>query len=95
MPVPFVTVNPIRADEASSPLVIVTTLPDQKAPDWELRYTASGQWNESFHGQREQIRENPYRFWYRYYAQEFVSRDMKGIALVNIDGTTVRRMYPD
>jgi len=76
------------------PYVIVTTLPDQKTDDWELRYTAAGKYNEAFYGRRDEIQRNPCAFWYRFYLKEFSKRDMEGIALVNIDREAVRRVYP-
>jgi len=78
----------------SVPYVIVTTLPNQKTKDWELRYTAAGKYNEAFHGRRDAIQQNPYAFWYKFYLKEFSKRDMESIALVNIDRETVHRAYP-
>lgn len=76
------------------PYLIVTTLPNQCASDWELRYTSKGQCNEDFRGKRKEIQKNPCYFWYRYYASEFRKRQMNNIALVNIEGKLVRRKYP-
>ena len=79
----------------SVPYVIVTTLPNQAAPDWELRYAAPGYYNEHFHGKEDVIRQNPYRFWYDgHFQKEFKKREMKNIALVNIDGRAVNRVHP-
>ena len=83
-----------RACASRVPYVIVTTLPDVSAPRWELRYTHGDRWNAAFFGRREQVCENPYRFWYRYYAQEFRGRDLSCIALVNIFGRRVERVLP-
>ena len=78
----------------SIPYVIVTTLPTQAAQDWELRYASPGYYNHAFQGKEGEIRQNPYVFWYRHYRNEFAKYDMTNIALVNIDGRTVRRVYP-
>lgn len=77
------------------PYVIITTLPDQYAPDWELRYTAQGYYNETFRGQHEKLKKNPYRFWYQYYTLEFSKRKMSNIALININCKNVQRKYPN
>jgi hypothetical protein len=78
--------------ERRVPYVIVTCLPDAEAPAWELRYTAKGYYNAGFHGQRAEIRANPYRFWYAHYASELARQDMTGIALVNIDRQQARQV---
>ena len=78
----------------TTPYVIVTTLPNQAAPDWELRYTAPGYYNHDFQGKEGLIRQNPYRFWYEFLFQEFSKRDMKNIACVNIDGRKATRVFP-
>ena len=76
------------------PYVIVTTLPDRPSENWELRYTSPGQYNERFRGRKDEVRRNPYRFWYGLYLDEFSRREMTTVALVNIDGKAVRRVYP-
>ena len=83
-----------RESRTSVPYIIVTTLPNRPAPDWELRYTSPGHCNEHFRGRRDEIRKNPFEFWYRYYMDEIANRDVTDIALVNIDGKSVYRSYP-
>jgi len=83
-----------RGANIEAPYVIVTTLPDRESEDWELRYTAVGYYNKAFRGRRAEVRQNPFRFWYGFYLDEFSRRDMADIALVNIDGKAVRRAYP-
>jgi hypothetical protein len=76
------------------PYVIVTTLPDCAASAWELRYTAPGFYNVHFRGRGADICRNPFRFWSQYYIDEFAKREVKYIALLNINGNSVRRCYP-
>ncbi|MDD3896464.1 MAG: hypothetical protein PHU04_01275 [Candidatus Peribacteraceae bacterium] len=83
------------ASGADVPYVIITTLPDCPAPDWELRYTSSDFYNSGFGGQGGVLRRNPCLFWYNYYYGEFAKRRMEGITFLNISGKTVRRKYPD
>ena len=68
--------------------------PDAPAPTWQLRYASTDKYNEAFAGRREEIRENPFRFWYAHYGAEFSGRDMTRVALLNISGSFVSRAYP-
>ncbi len=70
--------------------IIVTTLPNYEAPKWELRYSSSNGCNYSFRDCRDKIRANPCSFWYDFYNKECMSRDMKGIAMLNISGKDVQ-----
>ena len=78
----------------SVPYIIVTTLPNRRRDGWELRYTSSKGCNVDFRNRRDEVRQNPFRFWYAFYLNEFSKRDMKNISLVNIDGRNVQRVYP-
>jgi len=45
--------------------LIITSLPNRPTPHWKLWYTNSGNYN---HGHSSaSIRQNPFRYWYRYY----------------------------
>lgn len=90
----FITCRSCKEFPASAIYIVVTTLPDSPVSDWELRWTASGYYNEMFHGRQLEIQKNPYRFWYTYYLEQFAVRDMTNIALVNIDGSKVHRTFP-
>lgn len=74
------------------PYLIVTTLPDTKTPKWELRYTAKGQYNEAFKGQQAKVRKNPFMFWRSYWKRCVGSKNLDGIAVLNIDRKRVRRV---
>jgi hypothetical protein len=74
--------------------IIVTTLPDRPTPGWQLRYASEGQCNHGFRDRRAEIRASPCAFWYGYYREQLAMRDAWNIAMVNINGKTVRRMYP-
>ncbi len=77
------------------PYLVVTTLPDRESPAWELRYTSPSYYNEKFHGRRSEIAQNPFRFWYAYYQEQFGHRRMDNIAFLNICGRQVSRVYPE
>ncbi|MFC1508629.1 hypothetical protein ACFL60_02965 [Candidatus Omnitrophota bacterium] len=79
---------------SDAPYIIITTLPNHDASDWELRYTSKGRTNEKFRGKKSEIQKNPYRFWYNYYNLEIKKRKVKNIALINIEDKHVRRQYP-
>lgn len=76
------------------PYIVITTLPDRAEPSWELRWTAPSKWNEAFCGRRDELCRNPLLFWQAHYAEEFAKRAVQDIAMLNIDGTSVRRIYP-
>ena len=76
------------------PYLVVTTLPNQSSPAWELRWTSGGFYNRRFRGRRADVRESPFNFWYSLYEEEFRTRDMTGVCLVNIDGARAKRAYP-
>jgi hypothetical protein len=69
------------------PYFIVTTLPNQEASDWELRYTSKNRCNEGFRGRREDIRKNPFVFWYSEYRRRL--RNVPDVYFINIDGKHV------
>jgi hypothetical protein len=84
-----------QASGSSAPYVILTTLPEQVSPSWQLRYTSHGYYNHCFQGRRSELAANPFRFFMAYYRSEFSSRAMDGIAVVNLDGRRARRVYPE
>jgi len=61
------------------------TLPKCASPEWELRWTASGQYNHAFRGHREEIRNSPFEFWYGFYGAVHSQYDMSGICMININ----------
>ena len=83
-----------RSSNENVPYVIITTLPDGATENWKLLYISRGRCNEPFRGRRNEVRRNPLEFWYAFFSEEFSKRDMGNIALVNIDGKAVRRVYP-
>lgn len=66
------------------PYFVITTLPDFSSPEWQLRWTASDQYNHAFRGQRTEIQSNPFKFWYKHYRLVAPKYDLKGIYMVNI-----------
>jgi len=73
----------------AAPYILITTLPNKSAPEWELRYTGEEQWNERFKGMRKQLAENPFRFYYSIYKEECRDLDLTGLSLLNINGKSV------
>ena len=96
--IPSKDVDPYQAwreeSNANTPYLIVTTLPNRRIDDWELRYTFRGSCNYAFRGRRAEVCQNPFLFWRAYYIAEFSKRDMQNIAMINVDGANVRRVYP-
>ena len=76
------------------PYVVITSLPDRPVDTWELRYTAPGKWNFDFKGQAKEVRLNPFQFWFRHYRELFAVRCMDHIAVVNLDGSRPKRVFP-
>ena len=78
---------------AASPAeyIIITTLPAHAWGLWEVRYTAKGQCNQKFHDRRDEIRKNPFEFWYSHYRDTLRHKPLGTISFVNIDG---RRVTP-
>ncbi len=68
-----------------TPYLVVTTLPEGSGQNWELRWTASGQYNHDFQGRRAEIRKSPFEFWYKYYRSVRSRYDLRGISMININ----------
>jgi len=85
-----------RKSKKTAPYIIITTLPDHIAPDWELRYASKNKYNEAFFGMKKRIQKNPCHFWYSHYLKEIGKRKIKdgSIAMINISGKKVTRLYP-
>jgi hypothetical protein len=69
--------------------IIITTLPAQACPKWEVRYTSEGQCNHGFRDRRDEIRRNPFEFWYSHYRKTLRHKPLGALSLVNIDGRRV------
>src|SRR5260221_2306860 len=52
-----------QANQSRVPYFIVTTLPDKPVKEWVLWARP----NSEFHGRRDELCKNPFRFWYEYY----------------------------
>lgn len=65
--------------------LIITSLPKKKSPTWELRYANKG--NNNYGHKREEIRKNPFQYWYSYYSKNLFNgwRDYP-ITFANFDG---------
>jgi len=76
-------------NDKTVPYVIITCLPNRQSPDWELRWTATSQYNSAHVGQREKIRENPFMYWSSFWRSELADKDLSMIRLFNIDGNQI------
>lgn len=69
--------------------IIITTLPARRCPGWEVRYTSKGGCNYKFRHLRDEIRSNPFEFWYRYYRRALRGKRLGAVSFVNIDGQKI------
>ena len=60
----------------SFPYVVVTTLPNKKAPRWKLRYVSKKGYNQSVKDHESEVRNNPMRFWMSYYRHCLKDKDL-------------------
>ena len=75
----------VTGEEGPAEYIIITTLPDRHCPRWEIRYTAEGQCNYEFRHDRDEIRRNPFGFWYSYYRRTLRGGQLGALSFVNID----------
>ncbi len=54
-----------------------------------MRYTSEGQCNYGFGGRRDDIRRNPFEFWYSEYRRILQGKPLGALSFVNIDGRRV------
>lgn len=85
---PFSVWRQIQASAAN--YYVITTLPNTHSPSWKLRYATPTGNNREFSGSlakptREKIRHNPFRFWYKYYAEKIVEEELKRVEFININ----------
>jgi len=71
------------------PYVIITSLPDRPAEDWEIRWLAKGQTNDGRHGDKAKIKKNPFQYWRRDWAKKLSKKNLSNILLLNIDANRV------
>jgi len=88
--IPKKDVGKYLAVKMRAPYVVVTTLPDRPAPDWELRYASPGHANDRFAGRLGAVRRNPCRFWYGHYRRTMRGWDLSGVHFVNINGRVAK-----
>ena len=69
------------------PYIIITTLPKKPSPDWQLRYTSKGYWNEKHKGEKDEIRKSPYNYWYKFYRKKCSGKE--NMFFLNINGRKV------
>lgn len=83
--------NWMRTQENQAPYLIIITLPDKEALDWEIRWTVRGQWNYLFRDNKSKskIKRNPLRFWRLYYRNCLKGKDARNVFIANINGSTV------
>lgn len=88
--IPEKDVNPFlkrREKSHSAIYFIITSLP-HGPHKWELRYTAKGQYNENHKTKHNEIEQDPFAYWYRYYKDELEERlrTDPSIRFLNLDG---------
>ncbi|MDP2998600.1 MAG: hypothetical protein Q8N47_14025 [Bryobacterales bacterium] len=81
----------VAGEEGRAEYIIITTLPDRHCPRWEVRYTSKGQCNQNVRDKRDEIRQNPFGFWYSEYRRTLRDTPLGALSFVNIDG---RRVTP-
>jgi hypothetical protein len=81
-----------KAEQTRLPYFIVTTLPNRAAPNWQLRWTSKGKYNEGFQGSEATIRRNPFQFWYDIYRKRLRGEDLDQIYFINIDAKKVEHI---
>jgi hypothetical protein len=79
----------IATQESQVPYIIITTLPDKEAPDWQVRYTSKRGCNYHFSNKKSEILKNPFRFWYSYYRKCVKEPNAYSIFFANINGKVV------
>ena len=77
--------NWLELQKQVTPYFVVTTLPAIESPNWELRWIAKNQYNSAFSGERDNIRRNPFDFWYSHYRSQSGKYNLNGIQMINID----------
>ncbi len=82
----------VEFGKQSCPYIIITTLPDYKAPRWQLRYTGKSGCNHAFQGRKGEVTKNPKEFWYRFYRKTLNQRLLSNVCFLNISGKTVDRI---
>jgi len=76
-----------------TPYIIITTLPNKLTPKWKLLWTSakSKQYNQAVKGFRDEVRKNPFEFWYRQYRTLVTEKslNLKRVFMLNIEGKRV------
>ena len=76
-----------------TPYIVVTSLPNRAAPNWQIRWTAHGQYNERHKGSlTTEIKKNPLSYWSKEWREEMTKFDTSSVAIINIDGKNVERV---
>jgi hypothetical protein len=90
--------NWARASNNNVEYLIVTSLPDDESRRWQLRYTDKNGTNPVHRGRRDQVRKNPFRYWYRFYRRELEGiPEWKSapISFANFDGRAILLIDPE
>jgi hypothetical protein len=74
---------------ARVPYVIITTLPNAPASDWQLRYASKGTDNARYKSRKDEIVNNPFKFWYADYKAALKGQGLDKVYFINIDGRQV------
>jgi hypothetical protein len=80
-----------RTQKNQAPYLIITTLPDKEALDWEIRWTARGRWNYLFRDNKSKskIKRNPLRFWRLHYRNCLKGKDTRNVFFADINGKSI------
>jgi hypothetical protein len=74
-------------------LLIITTLPDRFFPKYQLMYAHRSGYNCKHIGKQDDVRRNPFRYWYTYYRKRLEARISNWpIYFANFDGNRLKRV---
>lgn len=82
----------IDSAENNVPYVVITTLPNSRPSKWQLRWFSDDGYNKTMRSRRDEIRENPFQFWYGVYRKELRRKNLNGITFLNISGRKVTQV---
>jgi hypothetical protein len=78
------------SDGSVTPYIVITSLPDQSAPRWALRYASD--LNAEHRNSRTEMRANPLSYWSSVWRRDLAGVDLSRVTLLNINGRSVRNI---
>jgi len=79
----------------SAPYLLFTTLPEVKSPKWEVRYTSDAGYGAAAKGKKEEVQNNPFQFWKSVWRLAPEIRNLRWVAILNINCQSVCRVRFD